>query len=205
MRKVLLALIAGILGTAIGILAPMNVFAQQLKMPEPWQAGGKPPWPKTDWMEGTAKRLQKGQDYQPAVLRLKRCRPKPPICWNSSGRATTSSSPSGFCRQRLLSAADEFLSCKADRAPQEQDLGRRICSARVHFRVRQAGYFAKMSGEKNADQYVTLARSLYQQGRSSYDAHEYQRARLLGDASSFIVFALECMAQAATPDPHIYK
>jgi hypothetical protein len=71
-----------------------------------------------------------------------------------------------------------------------------------YFRIRQANYFANISGDKKSGQDVRLAARLYQQGRSAYDAKEYGRARLLGDAAAAVVFALECMAQAAT-DPRI--
>jgi len=71
--------------------------------------------------------------------------------------------------------------------------------------MRQADYFANICGDKKSDQYVKLAGSLYQQGRSAYEAKEYSRARFLGDASTSIVLALEYMAQAATTDQQIHK
>lgn len=78
---------------------------------------------------------------------------------------------------------------------------------RCYFRVQQAGYFAELSGEKLANQYVTYTRSLYQQARSAYDAHQYDRAQMLGDASSMIVAALENIAHASLriPDPPVIK
>jgi hypothetical protein len=107
----------------------------------------------------------------------------------------------------MLDAADRvLLAMKSEKNPGENDS--RIAGLvlqRCYFRVRQTGYFAGISGDKKSGQYVKLANSLYQQGRSAYDAKEYGKARLLGDASNYIVFALERMAQAATPDPHIYK
>jgi len=78
---------------------------------------------------------------------------------------------------------------------------------RCYFRVQQAEYFAGLSGEKEAKQYVTHARGLYQQARSAYDARQYGKARMLGDASSLIAAALENIAQASLriPDPPIIK
>jgi hypothetical protein len=107
----------------------------------------------------------------------------------------------------LLDAGDRILwARKAERITQEKDFwGAGFVLQGCYFRIRQADYFADLSGEKNSDKYVTLSRSLYQQARSAYDAREYQRARLLAEASSFIVFSLECMAQSNIPDPHIYK
>ena len=74
---------------------------------------------------------------------------------------------------------------------------------RHYFRVQQAEYFAAMSGEPDAIQYVPHCRSLYQQARSAYDARQFDRARRLGDAASLVVGALENLAQAAVrvPDP----
>ena len=78
---------------------------------------------------------------------------------------------------------------------------------KCYFRVQQADYFGDLSGEKEAKQFVTYARSLYQQARSAYDAHQYDRAQILGDASAQIVAALENIAHASLriPDPPIIK
>ena len=107
----------------------------------------------------------------------------------------------------VMDATDRILmAMKIDRAPEESDIRRAgFVLQECYFRVRQADYFAGISGDKKSSQYVSLATRLYQQGRSAYDAKEYSRARLLGDASTSVVFALECMAQASTPDPHIYR
>ena len=66
---------------------------------------------------------------------------------------------------------------------------------------------AGIGGEKEAKQYVTYARSFYQLARSAYDAHQYDRAQMLGDASSLLVTALENIAQASLriPDPPVIK
>ena len=107
----------------------------------------------------------------------------------------------------MMDAADRvLLTLKPGRNSDENDLRRSgFVLQGCYFRVRQANYFAGISGDKKSDQYVKFASSLYQQGRSAYDAKEYGKARLLGEASTSVVFALECMAQAATPDPHVYK
>ena len=109
----------------------------------------------------------------------------------------------------MLEASDRILWLrKLDRAPQEQDYwGSGITLPGCYFRVRQAEFFASMIGEKIFDQYVTWSKSFYQQARGAYDAREYQRARLLADAASFVVFALECVAQATVqmPDTPIIK
>jgi hypothetical protein len=109
----------------------------------------------------------------------------------------------------MLEANDRIVwSRKVERTPQEQDYwGAGLFLPGCYFRVRQADFFASMIGEKNMDQYVIWSKSLYQQARGALDAREFQRARLLGDASSFIVFALESIAQATVqmPDTPIIK
>jgi len=107
----------------------------------------------------------------------------------------------------MMDAADRvLLAQKAESNSDENDFRRAGFVLReCYFRVRQADYFVRISGDKKSSQTARLASSLYQQGRSAYDAKEYGKAWLLGEASASVVFALECMAQAATPDPHIYK
>ena len=120
-----------------------------------------------------------------------------------------------FQFDRLSRAVDALLSAServyfARKASQIDDNDKRDAAEflqRCYFRVQQAEYFAGLSGEKEAKQYVTYARSLYQQARSAYDAHQYDRAQMLGDASSLIVAALENIAHASLriPDPPVIK
>jgi hypothetical protein len=117
-----------------------------------------------------------------------------------------------YASNALLNASD-FISWSRKRNPMPQDkdfwgaIGMAI--QRCYFRVQQADFFAPLSGEKNSEQYTKLARSLYQQARGAYDAHDYQKAKSLADASESIVIALESIAQAAIPipkpPPHIPK
>jgi hypothetical protein len=108
----------------------------------------------------------------------------------------------------LLRASDRIFS--AHKASQMDDNDRRNAAEflqRCYFRVQQADYFAGQSGEKDSKKYVTTTRSLYQQARSAYDAHLYDRAQMLGDASSLVVMALENIAHASLniPDPPVIK
>ncbi len=109
----------------------------------------------------------------------------------------------------LLEASDRILwARKIDHAPQEQDYwGAGLFLPGCYFRVRQADFFASLIGEKTMEQYVTWTKTFYQQARGAFDAREYQRSRLLADASSFMVLALECIAQATVqmPDTPIIK
>lgn len=108
----------------------------------------------------------------------------------------------------LLRASDRIFG--AQKATNIDDNDKRNAAEflqRCYFRVQQADYFAGLSGEKDTKKYVTCTRSLYQQARSAYDARQYDRAQMLGDASSLIVAALENIAHASLniPDPPVIK
>jgi hypothetical protein len=171
--------------------------------PDIWQPGDRK-WP--DWLDETTKRLEKSKSIS---------QPGPEIEFLQARasdlleRAKTSRE-NFFRFGRFIAAANAMLEAsdrmillrKAERTPQEQDFwGAGFMLPGCYFRVRQAEFFASLSGEKNIEQYVTWSKSFYQQARVAFDAHEYQRARLYGDASSFIVFALECIAQATVQMP----
>jgi hypothetical protein len=120
-----------------------------------------------------------------------------------------------FQFDRLSRAVDALLRASerifgAQKAAKIDDNDKRNAAEflqRCYFRVQQADYFAGLSGEKDAKKYVTYTRSLYQQARSAYDARQYDRAQMLGDASSLIVAALENIAHASLniPDPPVIK
>ena len=205
-------------GILAGILHYNGLYAQDapwpLSKPPVQRPEAKKPWQKPqDWLSGTQKRLEslKGTmapDAENADLK------------NMALYATDlidqakSSKDNQFQYSRRLLAANAMmdaadrvlLALKPERHPESNDP--RVAGFILqgcYFRVRQADYFAGISRDKKSNQYVRLASSLYQRGRSAYDANEYGKARLLGDASTLIVRALEYMAQAATPDPHIYR
>jgi hypothetical protein len=196
-------------GTLSGVQAYAFPEAQQPKGPEGWQPGDRK-WP--DWLEEATKRLERskgfGQSGQETEFLLLKA---------SELLERAKSSRDNFPRfDRFIAATNAMLEAndrmvwlrKIERLPQEQDYwGVGPFLPFCYFRVRQADFFASLIGEKNMEQYVTWSRSLYQQARGAYDAREYQRARLLADASSFIVFALECIAQATVqmPDTPIIK
>jgi hypothetical protein len=108
----------------------------------------------------------------------------------------------------LLRASDCIFSArKYVRVDENEKRDAALLLQKCYFRVQQAEYFADISGEKEAKQYVTVARSIYQQARSAYDTHQYDRARMLGEASSLVVMALENIAHASLkiPDPPVIK
>jgi hypothetical protein len=209
MRKCILTTVLGILAIALGFLVPIDSYGQQPKIPDAWQFGAKG-WPKLDWLEATTKRLEKAKAITQSGTEFETLSARASDLLEQAKQAKDNQFRFGRligAINSLLDAGDRILwARKAERITQEKDFwGAGFVLQGCYFRIRQADYFADLSGEKNSDKYVTLSRSLYQQARSAYDAREYQRARLLAEASSFIVFSLECMAQSNIPDPHIYK
>lgn len=209
MRKYLLTSLLGFLGTAVGLLVPMDSYGQRPKIPDTWQSGAKG-WPKIDWLEATAKRIEKAKPITQSGTEFENLYARASDLFEQAKQ----SKDNQFRFDRLIGATNSLLDAgdrilwarKAERMTQEKDFwGAGFVLQGCYFRIRQANYFADLTGDKNSEQYVTLSRSLYQQARSAYDAREFQRARLLAEASSFIVFTLECIAQSTIPDPHIYK
>lgn len=108
----------------------------------------------------------------------------------------------------LLWAGDRImLARKSSQVDEGDKRDAALYLQRCYFRVQQAEYFAGLSSEKESARFVTQIRSLYQQARSAYDAGQYDRAHLLGDASTMMVTALENIAYASLriPDPPVIK
>ena len=197
----------------IGAISGIEAFpapeAQQPKGPEVWRPGeGK--WP--DWLEVTNKRLEKAKSANQSGPEIEFIHSRA----SELLERAKSSRENYFRFDRFIAATNAMLeasdrivwSRKIERIPQEQDYwGAGLFLPGCYFRVRQAEFFASLIGEKNTEQYVTWSKSFYQQARGDYDAREYQRSRLLADASSFIVFALESIAQATVqmPDSPLIK
>ena len=207
-----------VLGIFMGILVCAGLYAQAPpwpppKPPIPRQEAKKPRPKQQDWFSGAQKRLEslngitapaaENADYKSLLGRSAELIDQ-----------AKSSKDNQFQFGRLLLAANAMMDAadrvlmaqKSGNNPEENDSRAADFVLRgCYFRVRQADYFAGISGDKKSGQYVKLASSLYQQARSAFDAKEYGRARLLGDASTSVVFALERMAQAAAPDQRIFK
>ncbi len=184
---------------------PFGLCFQRPKGPDRWQRGERR-WPGPDWPETTARRLEDAKSISQPGPEIEFLQSRATELLDRARLESNSFFRSGRllgATNALLDASDRILwSRKIDRGPQDQDYWDAEYYLRgCYFRIRQADFFATLSGEKNAEQYVTMSRSLYQQARGAIDAREFQRARLLGDASSFIVFALESIAQAAAPVP----
>jgi hypothetical protein len=107
----------------------------------------------------------------------------------------------------LLDAREDLQSAQSDEEKDErrEDSAKRL--ERAYFRVQQGDYFARLSADKTASEYVLRSRQLYQRGRSAYDRKEYRRANELASASGELVNVLENLAQAAVrrPEPPVLK
>jgi hypothetical protein len=177
-----------------------------------WQGDKKWPTP-SELLDWTAKRLEQMKSSNQTGSEIKWLQSKTSDLLERS----KSAKENPFRFDRLINAANALLNTgdsisqarKMDKIPQEKDFWGFVGMAiqGCYFRVQQADSFAKFSGEKNSEQYVTLARTLYQQSRGAYDARDYLKAKLLADASGSIVFALESITQAAwtPPETHIPK
>lgn len=185
------------------------VEPQQAKVPEIWRPGERK-WP--DWLEETAKRLEKAKNANAPGAEIEFLHSRA----SELLERAKASRDNYFRFDRFIAATNAILeasdrivwSRKIEHAPQEQDFwGAGLFLPGCYFRVRQADFFASLIEEKNAEQYVTWTKSFYQQARGAFDAREYQRSKLLADASWFVVLAMECIAQATVqmPDTSIIK
>lgn len=111
----------------------------------------------------------------------------------------------------LLDARDRLAEVKQlrrltnDKPVSRDDTAKRL--ERAYFRVQQADYFGRLSGDAHAAEYILRSRQLYQQARSGYDREDYAIAVKLASASTELVNVLENLAQAAARrhDPPVLK
>jgi hypothetical protein len=113
----------------------------------------------------------------------------------------------------LLDASEDILESRVaprdgqggnrDRRPDADEARRDTAREleRSYFRIQQGDYFARQSQERDAQEYILLARRLYQLARAAYDTGDYSGADRLSEASRKVIDALESLAQAAVPIP----
>ena len=127
---------------------------------------------------------------------------------------TRSLDRSSYAFGRLIEAVDDLLDAREDLQSAQRDEDERETREdsakrleRAYFRVQQGDYFARLSDDKSASEYVLRSRQLYQRGRSAYDKKDYRRANELASASGELVNVLENLAQAAVrrPEPPVLK
>jgi hypothetical protein len=173
--------------------------AQQPKGPEGWPPGGP------DWQEETGKRLEKARKIAQPGPEIEFLCARTSELLEKAKQSRDNYFRSGrflFAANAMLDASDRILWVrKLERGAQEQDYwgGIGMLLQSCSFRVRQADFFASLIGDKSTDQYIAWSKNFYQQARSAYEAREYQKAKLFGEASLSIVWALECIAQATVP------
>jgi hypothetical protein len=194
------------------IIIPPAYPAPQAKTQEGWPkwpgSDAWPKWPDQESLDSTFRETSKKLEIVKGLIRSGQ---DVEILQSKASDLLKRSKQAGdnlFKYERLLNASNALLdaaygiilSRKADRVPQDF-WGVNKSLQYFYPRVQQAGFLANMSGEKNSEQYVTLVKTLYHQAQSACDAHEYQKAKYLADASSSILTALESIAQAAIPAP----
>lgn len=126
--------------------------------------------------------------------------------------------PVSYEFDRLLEALDDLLDAREDLAAaarpnsrHDKDKESRDSVARhlerSYFRVQQGDYFARLSSDSHARDYVLRSRQLYQRARAAYDKRDFRQAAKLASASSELVNVLENLAQAAVrkPEPPVLE
>jgi hypothetical protein len=105
----------------------------------------------------------------------------------------------------LLEAGEEILEARQGESVNadgdQEEAARRL--ERAYFRIQEGDYFARLSAEPDAGDYLAHSRRLYQEARRDYDARQWRKARKLAEACSEIIEALERLAQARVriPEP----
>jgi hypothetical protein len=109
---------------------------------------------------------------------------------------------------RLVAASDAFLHASEHsqnlregargRAHREPEIAEHL--QRVYFRLQQADYFARNTGE-DAKQLPGLARKFYERALQAYDRRDWRAADEFAKSADDTIRGLENLAQAATPPP----
>ena len=192
--------------------SPVAKKTQEPRQPKQPPSGAKKVWAKqTDWLAGTEKRLKTLKETTLSAsddADVKNLLERAADLIEQAESSKDNQFQAGrrlHAANAMMDAADRvLLALKIGAESDEGDFRRAgFVLQGCYFRIRQAAYFAGVSGDEKSRHDVRLATRLYQQGRSAFDAKEYGRARLLGDASTSVVFALERMAQATTAEPRI--
>jgi hypothetical protein len=114
-----------------------------------------------------------------------------------------------FDADRLVAASDAFIHAaehslhleegpKGPR-PDAEEIASHL--QRVYFRLQQADFFARASGEGNAKQLSGLARKFYEKSLQAYDTNDWFGADEFAKSADDTIRGLENLAQAATPPP----
>jgi hypothetical protein len=80
----------------------------------------------------------------------------------------------------------------------EKDSAREL--ERAYFRTAQLNFFARQKGAAGVNEWATLSRRLYQEGRAVFDKKEYFKAQQLAKASAELSSAVEKYLQSQLPE-----
>jgi hypothetical protein len=114
-----------------------------------------------------------------------------------------------FVADRLVAASDAFIHAaehplhleegpKVPRGDPEEIAGH---LQRVYFRLQQADFFARTSGDENAKQLPGLAQKFYESSLQAYDKSDWLGADEFAKSADDTIRGLENLAQSATPPP----
>jgi hypothetical protein len=114
-----------------------------------------------------------------------------------------------FVADRLVAASDAFLHAaehplhleegpKGPR-PDAEEIANHL--QRVYFRLQQADFFARTSGDEEAKQLPGVARKFYERSLGAYDKNDWLGADEFAKSADDTIRGLENLAQSATPPP----
>jgi hypothetical protein len=114
-----------------------------------------------------------------------------------------------YAADRLQAAADAFGHAAEHSlhlgdgpkgpAPRPREIADHL--QRVYFRLQQADFFARASGEPEAKPLPGLARKYYEEARKAYDGDDWFAADEYAKSADDTIRGLENLAQAAVPEP----
>jgi hypothetical protein len=114
-----------------------------------------------------------------------------------------------FAADRLIGAADAFIHVAEHAShrvegpkqpvPPQQDISDHL--QHVYFRLQQADFFSRSSGDPDAKDLSVLARKFYDDSRKQYEAGNWFSADEYGKSADDLLRGLENLAQAAMPGP----
>ena len=107
----------------------------------------------------------------------------------------------------LLDASELIAESATNRTDRDEDAREKTARdlERTYFRLAQGDYFAGQSREPSPQEYIQVARRLYQMARNAYDTTEYWRARRLAEAAREVIGGLEDLAQSVVRIPEPLK
>jgi hypothetical protein len=202
----------------ISISAILLVCILNFAWAEPLQSQGTPPPPAPRGLPGPRLDARAVDDHIQNVRRhLEEIKPKDQDCemllavaHRNLGRAEEKVHANDlFVADRLVAASDAFLHAaehplhleegpKGPR-PDAEEIANHL--QRVYFRLQQADFFARTSGDEEAKQLPGVARKFYERSLGAYDKNDWLGADEFAKSADDTIRGLENLAQSATPPP----